>query len=32
LGALAAVGVVHDTKHDETDVAVSGGIFYAFRF
>ncbi len=32
VGVLAAVGVVKDKKHDETDVGASAGAFYSYRF
>jgi hypothetical protein len=31
IGVLGAIGVAHDLEHDESDVGVTGGVFYAFR-
>ena len=31
VGLLGAVGAVHDLRHDEADVGVTGGLFYAYR-
>ena len=32
VGAIGAVGVIHDKKEDENDIGVSAGIFYSYRF
>lgn len=32
IGALVAVGVIQDRKHDDADLAANIGGFYAFRF
>ena len=32
IGAIGALGVLHDKKHDETAVGASGGLFYSYRF
>lgn len=32
VGVLGAVGAQEDRKHDDWDVGLTGGIFYAFRF
>lgn len=32
VGALAAVGVCEDRRHDDVDLGATAGVFYAFRF